>query len=543
MTEVTRRRLLKLTGATLAELNPASMVLCGSVAMAGPANTQENTGPVILPAVAGMTAAGVGRVIYPVTAAERALGVTPANFGYPADPYVDPRRYGGDPTGAVVSTSAVQTAINVAYRSKGTVWLGNDCNYLCGALSLTMTGNHSTDGLRIAGSAVNGSKITCSGPAAALLTFIGSTPTGTPQESPITLENFTLHLSGQTTDGLVFNGCAGWIVRNLCIQGGNRNIFVNSGLCGVIESSVIYSGNYGVYCRTNGSGAPPNLVRIRDCAIAANRVYGIDYDTGSELQVISCDLEQNGDPNNENVHSGAIHIGGTINAAPKFGLGKVVIRDCWIEASRGAGWAVQVDAPTAGQFTDISIQGGHIVATANRQPLRVSGASNLLIENCFSPTPGDTWNLTATRAALRNCGPATLVDTGITHPTYTNVTFSTGTFINGRTDSVVGTLTGCTTSATGAIAVHQQGDAIELRFASLTAVSDTDACTITGLPSKYWPAADCLDTVIVADNGIGLSLPCLVSAATGVITLGFGHTFATSGQKGCLGGSIRYRRP
>src|ERR1700733_14624005 len=67
-----------------------------------------------------------------LTPAEVAAKVKPTDYSYPADPYIDPRRYGADPTGSKDSTSALQTAIDVAYGCKGAVWIGNGCSYLCG---------------------------------------------------------------------------------------------------------------------------------------------------------------------------------------------------------------------------------------------------------------------------------------------------------------------------------------------------------------------------------------------------------------------------
>lgn len=50
---------------------------------------------------------------YAQTAAEIAAGVTPVYTQYPPDPLIDPRRYGGDPTGTSDSTAAIQAAVAV----------------------------------------------------------------------------------------------------------------------------------------------------------------------------------------------------------------------------------------------------------------------------------------------------------------------------------------------------------------------------------------------------------------------------------------------
>lgn len=53
---------------------------------------------------------------FALSAAETAAGVTPSNYSYPATP-IDPRRYGGDNTGATFSDTAWASAIAVARKT------------------------------------------------------------------------------------------------------------------------------------------------------------------------------------------------------------------------------------------------------------------------------------------------------------------------------------------------------------------------------------------------------------------------------------------
>lgn len=538
---------------------------------------------------------------FALTSAEIAAGVMPTNFTYSADPYVDPRRYGADPTGSVDSTVAVQKAINVAYQCKGAVWIGNNCNFLVGALSLTMTGNHTNDGIQIIGSSVSGSALTQNGSPTALLTFNGSTPTGNPQESPILLDSFSIHCSGNTTDGVLLNGVGGCCIRNINIGFANAAIHLTSALIIAVEDCDIYSSLYGIAARTNGTGAPPNFIQIRNSIINGCNFYAVDYDTGSLLIMDGNDIEANGTPatctanpaitatsatltavwplvsgvypctfpdgearnitftNNATAISwtgglaatqsapwiatptGAVHIGASINASVGFGFGQVWLENNWFEANRG-GWSVQVDAPTAGQLTDIAIKGGFIIASANGLALRVGGAGHLFLENLFSLSPGDTWQITATYGNLQNVSMNILTD-NLVYPTYINVTTGTGHFPCGRVDNFTATLTGCTTSPTGNIAVRQQGDQIDLDlFTTIAATSNTTAATLTGLPSKYWPQADTIGQLMIQDNSANSIRPALTAAATGIITLGFGQTLTNVGTKGVVGGQIRLRK-
>src|ERR1700731_4597772 len=82
MTEVTRRQLLSLSGATLAELNPS------------------------------LTASAIpGKALYPQTSSELAVGVTPGNYTYPTG---NVRRYGAVGDGVADDTAAFSQALTVA---------------------------------------------------------------------------------------------------------------------------------------------------------------------------------------------------------------------------------------------------------------------------------------------------------------------------------------------------------------------------------------------------------------------------------------------
>jgi parallel beta helix pectate lyase-like protein len=540
---------------------------------------------------------------YKRTPAEISISVTPTDYSYPADPYVDPRRYGADPTGATVSTIAVQTALNVAYAAKGMLWIGNGCTYLTGALFLTLSGNHGNDGIHIMGSCSGGSQLTQSGTPAALITFTGPSPTGNPGDAPVLVENLTLNLSGQTTDGLVFVGLAFAQVKNVVMSaGGNRCIFFNSTLTSEVDHCDFLNSQYGIYARTDGAGAPPNIIRIRNCSAAGCMQFAVDYDTGSELHLIDNDFEGNGTsitatgaiaststsatliapwPNPTVTQTvtfsdgemkavlftkgstaiswsgglantvtsalinstGAIHIGSSINCFPTFGFAKVWMENNWLEGNLG-GWSILVDAPTLGQLTNISIRGGHTISASNGAAIKVSGCDKLLIEDHYSIAPQDTWNLTYTSGLLCNTNTVNLLDNG-TYPTFQNVSGPSGVFHNGRGDSALLTLTGCSgTAPTGNVTINQQGDDIELRFLSnILGTSNSTACTLTGLPAKYWPANDSVGQLFTQDNGVFAVLGAVVAAATGIITIGFAHTFATSGGKGVGGGELRFRRP
>ena len=270
--------------------------------------------------MAGLTTTPV-LASYARTAAEIAAGVTPVNYAYPADPYVDPRRYGADPTGTTDSTAAVQNALNVAFQAKGILWIGNNCNFLVGGLALTITGNHTNFGIRIAGSSRGGSVLTYTGTAAGLLTISGATPTGSPQESQVVIEDVLINGPGgsnPTPNGVTFNGIAYWSLRRAYIIGFNVGLALNSSLEGTVVESGIWSCNYNLQARQDGAGALNNLVTLLNSRFCGAGIWSIDWGAGNRLKILGCDLEQNGQ-----------HTALTLSAAPAAGATSAVLAAAW----------------------------------------------------------------------------------------------------------------------------------------------------------------------------------------------------------------------
>lgn len=474
----------------------------------------------------------VGGFTNPVSAAETAASVTPTYYIYSASPRIDPRRYGALGDGSTTDTTAMQTALNVAKAGKGRICLPDSFNSICGPLSLTFSGNRSNESLAIEGMSPNGSKITALNASGALLTIAGNTPTGNPTEMPIILENFGMNGFSTSADILQLTAVSYFRVSGVFFAGTSRKcMYLFSALTGLIDQVCSFNGStYGIYARTDSTGAAANLLKVRDNIFAGATAWAVDYDQGSELQMCGNDIEQN---------AGAIHIGGNINVSPAFGFAKVMLENNWIEAN-SSGFSVLVDAPGLSQLTNITLRGGHIISAPSGQALKVLGAHALTIEDFYSPSPGDTWNLTATSASIKNAQVATLTDTGITYPTYTNVTTSAANFRSGRDDSYTSSITGCATAPTGSQVVNLQGNVATLQFVTpVSATSNSTALTLTGLPSKYYPLNDTTGVITVIDAGVNVLAPCTISGSTGVITVN--HTFTSSGTKGVFGGTVPFR--
>lgn len=544
-----------------------------------------------------VTAGLIGPIMNPLTAAEIALGIAPTNFIYSADPYVDPRRYGADPTGVADSTGALQIAINVAYQAKGTVWLGNGCNYSSGALNLTMTGNHTNDGFRMMGSMVNGSRITQRGAVTAMLTITGQTPSGAPQESPLQLEYFSIVCSGgKVTDGIVLQGLGEFELKRVYVGFANRAVFLNSALIGNLEQCELYGSNFGCLAREDGAGSGTNLVNITRCRFFGNSEWGIDWGSGDRLKCLSNDMEANGSsqaiaftaglgggatagvltalwtrPTGQypvyfsdgevrpvsltqastaaswligltgavtaaaTVTSGALAIRSTVNIG--VGLANLDIDGMWFEANLGQTMFVENTS-----LLWLAIRNTNFYSDTNGQALLIAGAADVTIEDTYAPGVAETWNISCSSLFLKNVDVTTLLDASTT-PTYINVLTATQSMPNGRVDGFTATLTGISGAPqTGTVQVRQQGDQIDLDFlVQITGPSSSAAMTLTGLPAKYKPLADTTGALMTQNNSTNAILPALVAASNGLITLSFGVTVSGAGNKGVVGGQLRLR--
>ena len=107
------------------------------------------------------------------------------------------------------------------------------------------------------------------------------------------------------------------------------------------------------------------------------------------------------------------------------------------------------------------------------------------------------------------------------------------------------TLTGCTTSPTGTARYEVNNGVVNLFVPGISATSNSNACTITGLPTAIQPLGGINSfgsVVLVTDNGSQSAEQCFVSGS--VLTLyksGSATGFTASGTKGIVGCVITYR--
>lgn len=548
---------------------------------------------------------------FKLSPAEIALSVTPTDFSYPADPWVDPRRYGADPTNnpatATLTTTAVQTAINVAYQNGNAVWIGAGCKYRINPVSLTMTGS-ATAPLRIMGSSQIGSAlIAVAGTSTPLLTFTTSTPNVGPIQAYLQIQNLSIASGGIVAGGhgLTIIDLAMVLLDNVRITNFDRNFDIQNCLTITLRECGGIQGNYGfriaLFGTFTGAGYPTtNLIKIDNCVANLNLIRGIEYNGGTGLFVRGCDIESNGTavvctanpaitatsatltanwpfptgayltafPDGETrtinftLGSTAISWSGGLAAtqsaayitptggvfvlgqcSPDLQEGHVSFEDTWFESNQ---MQVFVAAQTAGAQMRTDIKGCEMIAAANGQQILIAGSNQVLMESLQSVSAGDTYNVTANYATIRNVIVISLLGSNIGVPVYENVITASGGNPQtwGRSDVFTATLTGCTTSPTQNVQVAQQGGEVTLIFSQLTATSNSTSCTLTGLPAKYQPIVSRNIPVQVIDNGNSQVQLINFSPASGTMIL-FGNNsptgFTVAGSKGIGGAVVKYR--
>lgn len=114
----------------------------------------------------------------------------------------------------------------------------------------------------------------------------------------------------------------------------------------------------------------------------------------------------------------------------------------------------------------------------------------------------------------------------------------------GTVSSFLATLTGVSGSVTGTVTTYKIGQMVTLSFPTMSGTSNSTVCTITGVPSSYWPTTNAQTVFIRIVNSAGatnLGLYKITNA--GVVTI-FGDAggggWTASGTKGLEECSITY---
>lgn len=468
------------------------------------------------------------------TTAEIAAGVTPSNYCYDE---LNVRRYGAIGDNVTNDTTAIQNAILVGQQIVATYAIGATV-YLPKGVYKTTAKISLTTGVSIAGDGYLASVIKPSG------AIIGMeySPSSY-SESGITLSDFSIYGDAGSTLTLLnlANGTKMHLVgvrlrdtADACIKIG---IGVGSiGFLGLsLERCQLESfASYGIQI----SSALGSVLSARDIQVNANAVTGIAFlgttGTGSATNVT---LE------NVNVNGNVTKLANMIRVNDGGALSELGMRECYAEFMSGSVIvALGTGTMTQCEFARSNISGANSIQIdlTNGQP-----HSGIIIDQVRAPTavgalfsPGSTTDFMA--YMLSTDGSAPVASFG----TATNVSKAAGTAAHANLNgSYTGTLTGCTTAPTGTVKYISYNGSVTLTIPTLTATSNTTACTITGMPTSIRPSVNQICIARYTDNGV-TAVGLVVVDTAGVITFFNGATsstfFTAAGTKGCPGVTIPY---
>lgn len=487
-------------------------------------------------------------IIYAQTQVEIDAGAVPVALHYPVDP-ADPRRYGADPTNnpasASVTTAAVITAMNVAYRTGGSVFIGFGCIYCINPIVFLMN-KSATCSLRIMGQAMIGCGFSSASGTTSLLTFCSSTPYlgNTLVNSYLSLENFSLYGPGTYVstgitgtnglDGITLQGLANAYIRNVRVTLFDGGLELKSSLNLLVRDCDISENAVGIVVDFVGTFPTQqftaNLIRIENCTISLNTTRAIDYNGGTGLYVVCCDIETNGQ---SGTTAGGIWIKG--QTSPDAQEGHVVLERNWFESNNG--WTVLVDAQTNSSQLRVTFRSNEMFNAQSGQFILVNGAYSVLIEDQMSAVTG-TYRITCTYGTFRNTFPATWDLTGVTVPIVENCGIGYEWGLQSQfTLTYVGVSGG---PVTNLVNVWQQGMECAIVFTDVQGASSSTALTATGWPTKFQPSSAHYYPAILQDNSVDVVGEIVVSNS-GTVSFFKPGAFTASGQKGVRRAELRMR--
>jgi hypothetical protein len=499
----------------------------------------------------------IGSVLYPRHPVEIALGIVPTNRGYPVDPYLDPRRYGADPTNnaatAAATTTAITNAMTVAYNKGGTILIGFNCIYKINPILFLMT-NSANSSLRIQGEAMIGCGFSCATPTSGvgLLGFSSSNPYlgNTMSQCYLALENFSMYGPGAYNVGPP-QTITGTNNQHAIFCTGLSDFFLNrlrvtlfAAACetlsciGVTIRECEFTENI-VGHRSDFVGTFPtqtftaNLIRVENCIMSLNQTCAVQFNGGTHLVVSGCDMENNG--SSTVTQPSTIWVQG--QCSPDVQEGHVVIENNWLEGNNG--WTIQADAQTNGCQMRIYIGKNDLFGAQSGQYINILGGQSVIIEDQQCAVTG-TFSVVCNYGTFRNAFPATWVLTGVVVPVVENCGVG---FEWGLQFQWTGTYIGVSGTVTNLVSSYLQGKEVLHKFTDVGATSNATNFGISGMPANLQPASTKQVFISCQDNGTDVAAEAVVNSGSG--TIGFGKLGASgwtaTGTKGVRASEMRYR--
>lgn len=493
--------------------------------------------------LAQLTQQIIGQILYPRTAAEIAAGVTPV-FYYYAQP--DIRRYGADETGVADSTTALRNGLlanKYAFLPAGlftissTIVITGAPSIIVGAqgggrdgqisrINWTGTGAlFSATGAEF-GSIYIGHLNIDGGSADGVACIVSERP-----QSVFEWLNIGPGANGYDNPGIRLQPGAGFdrswdtAIRH-CKYVGPAN--------GTTHQHNAYRGYYieigGGFCEFADNSAifgSAGLEIHQGQAIRVNR-----FITNRQNATYSSETATNGQM--------GIKLSGALGVNTRYKPACSIV-GCYIEANTNGIYVESCESLTISDnyIADIGEGSSPGITLVNGDCQNVSIRNNQILQSLAAATAIS--NASANKVLVINnnidasgAGGKWLTATARTDYGWNRIINGVLSDVSSLTINVepvrsafTGTLTGCTTAPTASFKYNITGGIATVLMTSLTAVSNTVACTITGVPAELIPLT--LKRVVcrISDNSVvAFGLIQIDPATPGTFTLGVGATFA-----------------
>ena len=492
------------------------------------------------------TQALLGAILYPQSAAELAASITPSNYARQNTPIYDMSRYGIQPNGSD-NTAIVQAVFNMMKVTGGTMvfpygdWSfyldisgqtnlpividGTGSTFRCYTTAPTQSAvvfcNNGTTAVTVAGNHVQCTTWYGSNIEFRECTFIAKKYSGGATAGDL---NTAVAIYGS---GVKFWNC-NFEFGKIAAFYGDYAQYCEFWSCGFYLSSYSPT-SAGCVLDSHSNAASSNEVTFMRCYFQAN-TNGAWVKGCYQVRFYGCNFQGNGAVTGGGSGTGCLILDLDTPGGATVGT---VINGCW--------WEINTVPSILGSSTVGTTIDGCLFLTS-------SGAITFPT-NCYTLTFvnnhvfGGTLNVNLTHSTADACQ---ITYRGNDANLVLN-TFSIANATSKNLDihyqgSYTGTLTGCTTTPTATVNFTIDGDSVDLHIPTLTATSNSTACTITGAPTLIRPVSTWFSCGYWEDNTAGVAGNSTFDN-TGTLTLIKNNSttgFTAAGTKGTLQNLIRY---
>jgi hypothetical protein len=331
----------------------------------------------------GFQQAGTGAIVRTVQAKAREQ-VSVFDFGAVGD-------------GVSNDTAPIQAAINYATANRCSVFFPAG-TYLVTTLTVSLTQGPFDSTFHLYGDGRRASRLRkFDNSNSPILTIIENFA----DPSPSQVDVLDLEITGNGNGtGLLMQKVSGFSVRRVMFNNCNRACDLSGCLIGEVSDCDLNGSGIGIRLAKDSFFSGANHITVRNCRIKGNTI-GAELVRGSRITFVECDVEANGTLGNQ--ATGAVKIRSGFSS--DIGFSGVNFRECWFESNRG--WTIDIE-DQGGNTLILSIGDCKIIDndptdTNNRRAIRCAGGGQMIsINNTYSPSPGDLWQVTCTRLSIKN---------------------------------------------------------------------------------------------------------------------------------------------